>query len=134
MISPTGQPVRIQDNHGRGNYGARRDGGSRIHRGADFIATPGQAVVSPLADRAKVVRVAKPYADDLRWSGVMLRAAHLEIKMFYLTPMPDIVGNWVRQGDVVGYAQDISAKYDGMTPHIHLEICSINPVLFINYI
>lgn len=132
MISPTGQPVRIQDNHGRGHYGARR--GNRIHRGADFICQPGQSVVSPLADRAHVVRVAKPYADDLRWSGLLLRAPHLEVKLFYLTPLPGIVGQWVRQGEQIGIAQDISIKYEGMTPHIHMEIPSINPVLFINYI
>jgi hypothetical protein len=133
MISPTGQPVRIQDNHGRGNYGASRDGGSRIHRGADFICTPGQEVVCPLPE-AKVVRIAKPYANDMRWNGLLLRAPHLEVKLFYMSPKPDIVGQWVHLGDVIGYAQDISVKYEGMTPHVHLEICSINPVLFINYI
>lgn len=131
MISPTGKPVRLQDAHGKGCYGAPR--GNRIHRGADFICDPGQEVVCPLYE-ARVERVSKPYAADLRWSGLKLRNAHLELFLWYLEPLAGIVGQWIHQGDVIGHAQDISIKYEGITPHVHLEIESINPVLFISYI
>jgi hypothetical protein len=132
MISPTGKPVRLEDVHGRGCYGARR-GDDRIHRGADFVCIPGQEVVFPVYE-AKVARISKPYNDDLRWSGLKLRAPHLELFLWYLEPLAGIVGQWVHQGDVLGHAQDIGLKYPGITPHIHLEIESINPVLFVNYV
>ena len=127
MISPTGQSVRGLDKHGSGEYGAGR--GGRLHRGADYICIPGQEVVSPIT--GTIIRIAKPYKGD-DYSGLLIRNSNVEIKLFYLKPSPRIVGISVKIGDVIGTAQDISKKYPGMIPHVHLQIDSINPDLFIN--
>ncbi|MFZ7126998.1 MAG: hypothetical protein ACOWWM_12675 [Desulfobacterales bacterium] len=127
MISPTGQRVRQKDKWGSGAYGARRDGGSRMHRGTDYICHPGQPVVCPI-DQALVVREARPYAGG-SYSGVLLRAKRIEIKLFYLEPLLDLYGRTVRMGDVIGHAQDISRKYPGIIPHVHLQIESMDCAL-----
>ena len=127
MISPTGNAIRTSDAHGRGAYGAKR--GRRSHRGTDFICEPGQNIVCPI-DRAILVRECRPYVIG-PYSGALLKNDDLTIKMFYFTPWTDLIGADVRQGDVLGIAQNISTKYPGMTNHIHLEIVSINPELFL---
>ena len=129
VISPTGAGVRGLDKHGEGKYGAGR--GNRLHRGADYICTPGQDIVSPI--KGVVVREARPYASTEFYSGLLIRGMDIEIKMFYLVPDTTILGMPVEIGTVIGIAQDISERYSGMTPHIHLEIVSINPELLINF-
>ncbi len=127
MISSTGKGTRGSDKYGSGNYGAGR--GSRIHRGADYICVPGQDVVSPIS--GTVIRVARPYMGD-DYSGLLIRSPDIEVKLFYFNPLTRIVGMNVKAGDKIGVAQDISKKYPGMIPHIHLQIDSINPELLIN--
>ena len=128
MISPTGSCVRGLDKHGEGKYGAGR--GNHLHKGADFICVPGQNIVSPI--KGIIIREAKPYAKS-DYSGLLIRGSDIEIKMFYLEINLKLIGSSIMIGDFVGIAQDISKKYPGMTPHIHLEIVSINPELFINF-
>lgn len=70
-------------------------------------------------------RVAYPYADDSRYSGLEITGSGphegYTIKIFYL--LPGAVGKAVKKGDVVGVAQSISKKYGGgMQDHIHLEL------------
>lgn len=127
MISPTGKGTRGSDKYGSGNYGAGR--GNRIHRGADYICVSGQDVVSPIF--GTVVRIARPYK-KIGYSGLLIRNSGIEIKLFYLKPSVKIVGTNVNAGDKIGIAQDISKKYPGMIPHIHLQIDSIDPELLIN--
>ena len=127
MISPTGQGVR-SDSMGDGHFGASRDGGTRLHNGTDFICNPGQEVASPID--GKIVRVAKPYANDSNYSGVAIENGQMSIQMFYLEPYSDLIGKLVRQGDPIGTAQDIAAKYGGvMVPHIHLQVDRVDPEL-----
>jgi len=128
MISPTGKGMRTTDRHGAGHHGAPR--GNRLHNGLDFKCSVGQDVVCPI-DFGKVVRISKPYRDDLTWSGLVIENDTIKIQMWYLKPLPGIIGNEVRQGQLIGHAQDISEKYEGMTPHIHLRIMSIDPALFL---
>jgi hypothetical protein len=66
------------------------------------------------------------------FSGVLIRASYCELKMFYFEPLRGVLFKKVEEGQVIGAAQDISVKYEGITPHIHLEITSINPEVFIN--
>ena len=129
MISPTGQGVR-SDRMGDGHFGASRDGGKRSHNGTDFICTPGQQVAAPID--GVIVRAARPYADDANYSGVVIENGQMSIKMFYLEPDLDLMGSLVNQGDPIGRAQDIAAKYGGgMTPHVHLQVDRVDPELLL---
>ena len=125
MISPTGKGVR-SDSWGDGHYGAPR--GDRTHKGTDYICIPGQPVYSPITGTA--LRVAKPY--DGPYSGIMIQGKHVAVKLFYLLPTFDLIGKPVKQGQPLGIAQDISLKYSpDMIPHIHLEIDSLDPEIFV---
>ena len=128
MINITGQGIR-NDSKGQGHYRAKR--GSRRHKGADYVCTPGQDVPAPIS--ATIVREAIPYADDDRYSGVVLQGEHMRLKMFYLSPDRSLIGKKVKAGQVIGTAQDISQKYSpAMMPHIHLEIVEMDPELFVD--
>lgn len=123
MISPTDKGVRLSDRWGSGKFGASRDGGKRIHRGADYICEPGQPVRAPVGGFIK--RQALPYSGSAL-KGLVLQSGVLTLKLFYLTPIDGIVGQWVEQGQLIAIADDISANYPGMTPHIHLAIIGAN--------
>jgi murein DD-endopeptidase MepM/ murein hydrolase activator NlpD len=127
MISPTGEGIR-SDRAGDGHYGARR--GAKTHKGVDYICIPEQPIKAPISGR--IVREARPYATG-DYSGVVIQNKHYAIKMFYLDPVRDLIGEDVEQGAVIGTAQDISKRYagQGMTPHIHLEIDHVNPEIFV---
>lgn len=126
MISPTGKGPRKTDSHGSGSYGSKR--GDRLHEGTDYICDPGQSIYSPID--GVIRREAKPYAGK-EYSGVLIRNDWCAIKMFYFKPDYNLIGKQVKKGQIIGMAQDISEKYSGMIPHIHLEICHINPEIFI---
>lgn len=125
MISPTGKGIRVHDARGSGLYGAKR--GGRRHGGCDYVCEPGQAVVAPIS--GIVTRKAKPYAAD-KYGGLIIQGEHMTIKMFYLDPDGYLIGQAVKQGDVIGKAQDISKKYQFITPHIHLQVESVDPEIF----
>ena len=130
MISPTGKGVRGIDSHGSGSWGMPR--GKHIHFGADYICTPGQEIIAP--EDGKIIRIAFPYPTmykDIMYAGVLIRTTWCEFKMFYFEPFKGVLFKDVKQGQVIGTAQNISMKYEGITPHVHLEITSINPELFI---
>ena len=126
MISPTGKGIR-SDPKGDGRYGAPR--GKSKHKGVDYLCEPDQSVYSPIS--GIIIRMAYPYINK-SYSGVVIEGKHLTVKMFYFEPLPDFIGSEVDQGQVIGFAQDISQKYGGlpMKPHIHLEIVKIDPALF----
>lgn len=133
MMNPTGKPIR-NDSGGAGYYGAPRSkmvGGKKVsyaHAGVDLQCDPGQRVLMPFTGR--VVRVAKPYAGDY-YSGLYLSGKKMDLKMFYIMPDMALVGKVVKEGEVIGYAQDISKKYEGVTPHVHLEIVKCDPEIFL---
>lgn len=126
MISPTGRECRGSDKWGSGHYLAPR--GGKLHQGRDYKCVPGQKVVSPI--HGQIVRIAKPYPKGI-WSGVLIQGPRIAVKLFYLKPDSSLVGLMVGQGQVIGTAQDIAEKYPGMISHIHLEICSADPEVFI---
>ncbi len=127
MISPTEKKVRGTDTWGSGAYGSPR--GDHLHNGVDFIAIPGQIVIMPIS--GLIAREARPYSHS-NYSGVLIRNNHIEIMMFYLELLPNIIGKWLEKGDPVGTAQDISKKYPGITNHIHLTIKQIDPELLLD--
>lgn len=127
LINPTGRGLR-SDPAGSGLYGAPR--GSRCHRGLDLLCMPGQVVTAPCDGR--IVRRARPYADDAHLSGLLLSGPRLAVKLFYLQPYAQLIGSGVRAGDAIGIAQDVTRRYphQGMRPHIHMEVIACDPLLF----
>ena len=118
MISPTGSTRIRSDSMGGGHFGAAR--GRRKHAGADYTVTPGAHIVAPIDGR--VTRIAKPYADQ-PYSGLVIESPAMAVKMFYFEPLDGIVGQEVKEGMVIGHAQDISKLHgEDMIPHIHLQI------------
>ena len=115
------QVIRTHDRHGAGHFGAPR--GSRTHRGIDIVFTAGQNVYSPID--GVVTRRAFPYADDLRYSGVLITGngiwTDFDAMMFYMT-LTATVGTNIAAGSQVGIAQDLGTKYPGITNHIHFEL------------
>ena len=87
----------------------------------------GQTIVSPI--NGQVVRVTRPYIDG-EYSGLVIASVDIEVKMFYLQPHDDMTaGARVCAGQSIGMAQDVGQRYDGVTPHIHMEITKINPFI-----
>jgi hypothetical protein len=131
LISPTNKGIRGVDDFGSGNYLARR--GKEIHGAVDFICTPGQDILSPI--EGSIIRVANPYAGDPNYSGLLIENSFLSLKLFYLNPNRNLIGKKIKQGEKIGIAQDISKKYNvgnkKMTPHIHLEINKIDPMVLL---
>ena len=131
MISPTGHGIRYQDVHGFGLYGKPRAGG-KTHKGADFICVPGQEIVAPSDGR--IVRIKMPYGKPVNgvwFSGLLIQASDYEYTLFYFEPIKEVLMTTVKEGQHIGHAQDISIKYPGIIPHVHLQFDSINPELFI---
>lgn len=120
-------PYRLRecDKYGCGHFGAPRGRKNhrKSHQGLDISMAKGQKVFSPID--GKVVRKAHPYADDLSWSGILIkgtgRFSGVSVKVFYMEPTIAI-GETVSKGDTIGKAQDIGGRYPGITPHIHLEL------------
>lgn len=122
LANPTGHAVRGEDTYGSGAYGASRSGGRRRHRGADYVAEPGELVHAPIA--GQVTRTGFAYRNDERYSFVELQdhAQGRTVRVLYVGP--DIaIGDVVQAGDPIGRAQDLSMRYPrGITNHVHVEM------------
>jgi len=119
FLSPVPHGIRGQDAHGSGAFLASRVG--RVHYGVDIICVPGEQVISPC--NGILVRRKRPYGQDLHWSGVLIATeGGIQITLFYLEPNSTLYGHEVTKGQVIGTAQDISQKYPGIIPHIHMEV------------
>ena len=121
-VNPTGGTVRGCDNYGCGNPGARRDGGTRSHAGADYVATPGQDVVA-VAD-GTVTKVGYPYGDDLsyRYIAIETTDGHV-VRQLYVDPANGIAqGSTVSAGQSLGTYQQLGTRYPGITEHVHVDI------------
>ena len=127
FINPTGYSIR-NDDGGLGHHGAPR--GNRKHDGIDLICKPNQDILMPVD--GIVVRTSLPYKNDPQWQGVYIYNQRIEIKMWYLYPKISLYHKFLKAGTVIGKAQDISQKYEGVTPHIHLRICRVDPCLLFN--
>lgn len=123
FVNPTGMGIR-NDSEGLGHHGAPR--GSRKHIGTDFQCIPGQSIYMPVD--GILVRESLPYYDDLKWRGVFVINPRIEIKMWYLCSSYKF-GKFYKAGSIIGAAQNIGEKYEGVTPHIHLRIVKIDPML-----
>lgn len=121
MNSPTGLGIR-SDADGDGHFGAAR--GDHDHRGIDLLAHPGQPLVMPIT-YGLIKRMAYPYKYGGEYQGAEIKghdadAGDIVVKLFYMVPFQ--IGVEFLQGQLIGWAQDISIKYGRpMLPHIHLE-------------
>lgn len=112
---------RVRDAYGSGQYGASRDAGVRKHNGIDIIVAPGEKIFSPI--KGNIVRQAMPYRDDPNYKGIILKGIQewdgYEIKIFYIE---GLFSGQSFATQEIGYAQNLSLKYPGITNHIHVEV------------
>jgi hypothetical protein len=122
IANPVGHPLRQWDAYGSGRFGASRDGGTRHHAGADYVAQPDQVVVAPIS--GFVTKIGYPYADDLnlRYVEITNPALKISARVFYVHPSVE-VGEPVSIRAPIGTAQSLQARYPGgITDHVHLEL------------
>lgn len=118
MISPTGLGIRV-DIEGDGNYGTSR--GFRRHNGIDYLCKPGQDIWAPFDMIIK--RISYPKSNS-SLSGIAWQKGKSTGRIFYFEPDLNLIGNAVREGDVIGIAQSVSKYYDlpNMFDHIHFQV------------
>lgn len=110
------QRIRGEDSRGNGAFGESR--GDTTHQGVDIVVQPGQRIKSPIT--GKVVRYSDPYGDG-EYSGYHLSNDKYLVKLWYLAPTLQ-EGQTITEGQIVGFAQNIAARYPGITPHVHMEV------------
>jgi len=122
FANPTGREPRAHDVYGDGEFGARRDGGSRRHEGVDYMAQAGQDVEAPMS--GYVTKIGFAYAGDqtLKFVEITNPALNYSARVFYVNPKVQ-VGDTVAIGQLIATAHSLQRKYPGgMTDHVHLEI------------
>jgi len=125
MIDPAGTFEVRRDPMGSGAFGApRRSGGrSYTHRGLDTRTAPGDSVRAPLGGH--VTRIGLCYAAE-PFRLVVIEHRAWECRVLYVEPLEDLMGRRVRQGQIIGWAQDVTRRRDyaarGMLAHVHTEI------------
>jgi hypothetical protein len=119
-LLPPIMPMKIRnDPAGSGEWLASR--GWRLHKAIDLLCTPGQVVAAPCD--TTIIRHGYAYYNCSDYKLVELEWPYGGIRLLYVDSDID-VGRWVRAGDPVGEAQDITRRYpgQGMKPHIHWEV------------
>ncbi len=123
--SPVPWPKLRCDGWGQGHFGAPR--GNKQHDGLDLIVTPTQPIFSMID--GMVEKYEQCYSHDPRWRGIQIANSQLRVELWYMEPLHVKVGEFVKVGDLVGAAQDISTKYPptekapyNMKPHIHVRV------------
>jgi murein DD-endopeptidase MepM/ murein hydrolase activator NlpD len=121
FANPTGAAPRGHDDFGDGEFGARRDGGTRAHEGVDYVAKAGQDVRAPMS--GYVTKIGYAYAGDteLKFVEITNPALDYAARAFYVTPDVE-VGQSVRLGQPIGTVESLQGHYPGITDHVHLEI------------
>lgn len=115
-------------NWGCGSFGADR--GTRKHNGLDIKTQVGQQILSPIS--GKITRFPFPYGSDLSYTGIEIVNADFKVKIFYMKASVS-ANTTVTKGQVIGTAQNISAKYSStMTNHVHVEVYDIKSGALIN--
>jgi len=120
-----GHSLRDCDAFGCGSFHASRTG-NRLHKGLDLKLNFGEPVKAPFD--CYINRLGKPYANDNRYDlieviGVNKFKSYKAKLMYVSTHLSPNINKVYKQGEVIGYAQDISSKYgNGMVNHIHFEL------------
>ena len=121
FANPTGAAPRGHDAFGDGEFGARRDGGSRDHEGVDYVAKAGQDVQAPISGYVTKIGYAYAGYSDLKFVEITNPALGYVARAFYVTPGVE-VGQAVRLGQTIGEDQSLQKHYPGITNHVHLEV------------
>jgi murein DD-endopeptidase MepM/ murein hydrolase activator NlpD len=121
FANPTGGAPRGHDEFGDGQFGARRDGGSRNHEGVDYIAKAGQDVAAPISGYVTKIGYAYAGSSDLKFVEITNPALGYVARAFYVTPDVE-VGQAVRLGETIGSVESLQKHYRGITNHVHLEV------------
>lgn len=122
FTNPTGREPRTHDTYGDGEFGARRDGGSRRHEGVDYMAKAGQDVDAPISGYVTKIGYAYAGDQDLKFVEITNPALNYAARIFYVNPTVQ-VGEAVAMGRPIGTAHSLQRKYPGgMTDHVHLEL------------
>ncbi|MCB9033509.1 MAG: M23 family metallopeptidase [Chitinophagales bacterium] len=114
--------LRECDAFGCGHFGASRSGGTRTHKGIDFVATENQSIYAPF--ECKIIRYGQPYADDSKYKLVEIESTDgvYKAKIMYIKALYS-VGKVVKRGELLVNADNISKKYGAsMTNHVHFEL------------
>lgn len=131
LLNPTGGAI-CNDPRGSGYFRARRkhkDSSIYYHKGVDFLlpSGPGQNIISPVS--GVLSRIVQVYIDTKEYTGWEIKNDDICIKLFYVIPTHSMSGIVAHQGEVIGTAQDISKRYPGKFPHVHMEIVWCSPLL-----
>ena len=119
--NPTHGAVRGGDVFGSGDFGASRDGGKRKHEGVDYVIAPGAPVHSPIS--GEVARLGYAYRGEGGYRIVEIVNSETKVKARVLYVSPTVaVGDVVVAGQEIGAAQDLNARYPGITNHEHVEL------------
>lgn len=121
FANPTGGAPRGHDDFGDGQFGARRDGGSRSHEGVDYVAKAGQDVAAPISGYVTKIGYAYAGSSDLKFVEISNPALGYVARAFYVTPTVE-VGQTVRLGQTIGDVESLQRHYPGITNHVHLEV------------
>jgi len=116
--------LRTHDAHGSGAYGATRSGG-KTHLGADVIFRKGQEVKAPF--ECIFVREGQVYSGDAKYRLIELEGTKgyfkgYKMKIMYCTKVIEPSTVVLAQHTLLAKSQDISEKYSGITPHLHIEM------------
>lgn len=123
LSCPTWQLIlRNEDSTGNGWYGASR--GNRLHKGTDYLVTPGEDVFACCSGR---VRISNVYETSSKMKLVEITGAKgvhkVRVQQMYISPLVK-TGDFVEENQKIGIAQDV-AKYHNsnkMKPHIHVSV------------
>lgn len=121
FANPTGAAPRGHDDFGDGQFGARRDGGSRNHEGVDYTAVAGQNVRAPISGYVTKIGFAYAGSTDLKFVEITNPALGYVARAFYISPGVE-VGDTVRLGQAIGKVESLQGHYPGITDHVHLEV------------
>ncbi len=129
--NPTNPLIVRSDGWGSGKFGAPRGthpgGSAKFHDGLDVQVQGAGDLLHSIID-GKMVKIDYPYRRDLSWTGLQQENKLVRVEYWYMTPAPDLVGETVTVGTVIGVSQDISQKYGEhekygiMLPHIHIRV------------
>lgn len=122
---------RLQDDWGSGGYGDSRAGGTRIHKGIDYLLPAGSVIYSPVSGR--VTKHGLCYRGDEYHYTQITDLQGNRVRLFYTEPCI-AVGEEIMIGDAICYAQELGIRYhavrndrgdilkEPMQNHCHLEI------------
>lgn len=114
------QKSRVKDIYGSGQFGASRDGGTRKHKGIDIVVNLGEKIYCPIV--GTIMRQIVAYKNDNTYKGIEIIGNEVwdgyKIKILYVDGL--FSGN-ANKSQEIGFAQDLTIKYPGITNHIHIE-------------